>query len=291
MNIIKKLVHLVGPRSRRNYWSCSKFAEYVRRRFGANAKPGAATIEGWRDWKTTSKDNNSFVYWFTEEFLDQVQDVLYFPYDVLSAIRYYVYNRFVTQTHKLKSNLKPGQFYELETRLLHSAFDELVEFVEVEKAHMQVVFSEDEHVRYERPWYYKIYPLRLKRWRCAQAGLEYLNWETNLKVEHYDYLTQQTIVMDQPTKQALAAAETLYLYNWWKMRDTRPDPYDVAGYNELESSKSNTFDDIWFNDRTPEQKQKRSMVFEQVRLVEAQYKHEDQEMLIRLIKLMPSLWT
>lgn len=283
----------VGPRSRMNYWSCSKFADYIRLKFDNYQKPKWGTEEEWYDWKKASKLRNSFVYWFTEEALDSIQNFIYFPYDLICAIRYYFYNRFITQTHKLTSSLEPGTFHEYETRILHCVFDELVNFVEVEKAHMQVVWNDEAKNKYKRPTIYNFYPLRLKMWRCPQAGLDHLEWEMTLRDEIYNHETKETIQTDEPTRQAISAKETYELYNWWKnVRPLRQDPYDAAGLKEFEASLPPCADEERLIQRgTPEQEAQRMEIYKKVGEIEQQYTQEDQDMLIRVIKLSPALWT
>jgi hypothetical protein len=58
--------------SRANYWSCSKFANWLR----GTAKPGAATSKGWREWKNEAQRSHPVRYWIAEEGLGYVQDFL-----------------------------------------------------------------------------------------------------------------------------------------------------------------------------------------------------------------------
>lgn len=61
-------------------------------------------------------------------------------------------NRWNLRTHALTSNLKKGQWHEFDVRLLHTAFDELVNFVEVEQAWLQIVCEEDGQKKHKIPW-------------------------------------------------------------------------------------------------------------------------------------------
>lgn len=285
--MIKWIRTFVGPRSRMKYWSSSKLSKYIQKKFGNFKKPPYATMEDWADWKDDSKQAAPFVYWLTEDFFDDVQDFVYFPYDFLCAVRYYFYNRFVHKTHALTSStLERGMFHEFETRVLHCLFDDLVRFVEIEKAWMQMICHPE-----KKPWYAKFYPLRLKPIIRPEYGIEYLNWEATLKEEYWDDEKKETVYTDKPTNQALAATETLALYNWWKFdRAKRIDPYELSGYNEF------TKDDVSrgiaaFSSRNAEDRAKMSAIFAKVREIEAQYDAEDEEMLLRLIKIRKSLWT
>lgn len=237
-------------RSRGHYWSCTEFANWIRRTFGGLEKPRAATMGEWQQYHTDAKAKNAFVDWLCGRGLNGLQDILCFPFDVFNTMRIYIVNRFVDRTHLLPTRLTPGEYYDVDTKLFHAMFEALVDFIEIEKAWMEVVFNDEMWRERKYPWWHRY---RLLRWtrqrRCPEAGLAYLAWEMSLTGP------------DQ--KQADAAAEQLALYNWWKfLRPTRGDPYDIEG-----------------------------MTFEQRMKVEAQYDQEDEEMLIRLIKIRRSLWT
>ena len=159
---------------RSTYWSCSKFADWLR----GTAKPKAATEEEWDVWHKSAQVKN-MRYWLAENGLDYFQDFVSWPTDRIADLRRYINNRWISKTHAMTSNLKRGEWYEFETRLLHSAFDTLVDFVEIEQAWMQVVFCDEERKKYKVPWYRTV--LRFKSWRCPEAGLAHLQWAAALK--------------------------------------------------------------------------------------------------------------
>jgi hypothetical protein len=49
--------------SRSNYWTCSKFADWVR----GTMKPVATDGDGWKKWKDQAKKKHPFRYWVAEE--------------------------------------------------------------------------------------------------------------------------------------------------------------------------------------------------------------------------------
>lgn len=126
---------------RGNYWSNSFFANWMLRTFakGAVPKPESATLKEWKEWRKSTQTDSPIVYWFVEELLDKLQNFINYPYDKLCDARYYLYNRFIDKKHYLKTGLKPGQWYEMDTRLLHGLFTELVDFVEIENAWHHVI--------------------------------------------------------------------------------------------------------------------------------------------------------
>jgi hypothetical protein len=249
---------------RPNYWSNSKLSKYLRSKVGIES-PEALTWGEWKSWRNNYKTNNPKMYWVTEEMFDKAQNVVNFIPDTLYDIKYYLRNRFVTKTHYLKTGLKPGHWHELDTRILHGLFNELVDFVEIEKAWMFVVFDDKAFAQYNFPKSFRNRFLRWRQFRCPEAGIAHLNWESTLE--------------DSDT-QANVAKEILFLYDWWKnIRPNRPDPYEVSGYDKLDHG----FDD----NVKPEVYQ----ALEKVTEIENKYNDEDTEMLISLIKIKNSLWT
>jgi hypothetical protein len=245
------------------YWSNSKFADWLR----GTKKPFALGFKAWDDWEAAAKKKHPFRFWLAEEGLDHLQRVFTFPNATYYNIVYYINNRWITKTHALTSNLKKGDYYDLDTRIIECLFDELVNFVEVELAWHHVMWSEKETA----PWWRRVF--RFRTWRSPSHGIAHLEWESNLKYdEEWDKDTER---YGRPTPQAINAQEKLALYNWWKQRPNRPDPDEVSGWSEYCKNKDE-------NAQRP---------LDKLREIEQQYEDEDTEMLIRLIKVRKSLWT
>lgn len=253
-------------KSRTTYWSNSKLAGYIRRQFGDFTKPQRATMEDWNTWEQQNQSQHPIIYWITEIGFNFLQDIVMFPLDVWEEIRVYIRNRFIDKIHILQTKLTPGRFYEFDTRLLHGAFNSLVDFVECDLAWMQVVFTEDKGKKYGYPFWSRNRGFRFGKFRCREAGLDYLQWEMTL-INECEWLTEEEKVnhpeykCGEPSSQAERAKEVLSLYTWWTLqRPNRIDP----------------FDDGFVGDPFEEENR--------------QYE-EDNEMLIRLIKIRKSLWT
>lgn len=244
--------------TRNPHWSDTKLADWIR---GGDKKPSAETTAGWNDWRTATKAKHPIRYWIAEEGLDYVQNAIFWPIDVLHTIKYYLLNRFVTKTHALTSNLPRGQWAELDTRLLHCAFDELVNFVEVDKAWMNIVFSDADVRKKYNAGFFASGWWRLRTWRCPEAGLDHLRWETKLVCDEDAGYSTSHPDFGKPTQQAITAQELLALYFWWKVeRPNRPDPIDGQNYQAIMDA-------------------------------ERKQDEEDTAMLVSLVKLRQSLWT
>ena len=266
-----------------NYWNCTAIADCIR----GTKKPGSATMQEWKNWEKQAQQNHPIRYWIVETGFNVLQDIVCYIPEKINNIRYYLNNRFYTKTHALTSTLPRGQFYEFDTRLLHCVFDELVNFVEIEKAWMLVCWSEDKKQKYavplsRRKWYLRWFT----EWRCAEAGLEYLDWEISLVND--DWCDKTHPDYGKPTHQAITAAEIKELYIWWtEKRPARLDPYDVSGWSDLCDSNDRAF----FEEKTPEENKQIRDSLDLCSQIEKQYEDEDEEMLMRLIKIRKSLWT
>lgn len=276
---------------RANYWSCSKFADWLR----GTAKIKAGTGKEWRLWEEEAKTSHPVRYWIVEEGLDKLQNFINWPLDKLNDVRYYVNNRWITRSHALTAHprdIKPGSWCDVGNRFLPCLFNELVDFVEVETAWHHVLWDEKARERFKTPWWRKGW-LRLRVWRCPDAGIEHLIWASGLKLDEHMGVDKGSEGYGEFTRQALAAQEILALYRWWKeVYPKRPDPMDASGwtaYCNMRRNKGNKFFDM--EDKTPEEAEMCKTALDKSQEIEAAYDKEDEKMMIRLIKIRGSLWT
>ena len=150
---------------RNHYWTCSKFADWVR----GTPKGSAKTSEGWDEWTDEAKRYNPIRYWLAEEGLDYAQRIVYFIPDKIYAIKYYINNRWVTRSHSLTAHprdIKPGDWCDVGHRFLPCLFNELQDFVEVELAWWHIAWSDKEdRAKYNAPFYATGW-FRWRTWRC-----------------------------------------------------------------------------------------------------------------------------
>jgi hypothetical protein len=278
---------------RHNYWSCTKFADWVR----GTAKPGAATAEGWNDWQKTASTAHKIRYWIAEEALDRIQNFLNWPLDKLYDIKYYINNRWVTRTNALTahpSDIKPGSWRDVGNRFLPCLFNELANYVEIELAWWHVAWDREAREKFGSPWWSWGW-FRWRTWRSPEAGLANLEWQSNLVWEE-DHCAPGSPNIGKPTKQAENAKEILALYKWWKeVYPNRPDPHDVSGWTAYctearEKNSGNKFS-AFLGETDPEKAELRTNLVNRSVEIEEQYTQEDTEMLIRLIRIRDSLWT
>jgi hypothetical protein len=277
---------------RSNYWSCTKFADWLR---GTN-KLGAATSEEWDQWHTTAKMRHNFRYWVAEDALDAIQNFVNYPMDKLNDIRYYINNRWVSRSHGLTAHprdIKPGQWQDVGNRFLPCMFNELVDFVEIEQAWHHCMWSDDAKTKFDVPWWRSGW-LRWRTWRNAEAGMEYLKWASELTVGEDMGAEPGSKGFGEPTYQAKSAKEIIELYTWWtETYRNRPDPYDASGWTAAcEAQRAANGGKLSFREpKDPVLKKASDKAHKLLQKIEKAYEAEDEAMMIRLIKIRQSLWT
>jgi hypothetical protein len=256
------------------YWSCSKIANLIR----GKSKPYVLSSSKW-----------NIRCWIAETALDAIQDFIYWPFRRLYDIKYYINNRWVTKTHQLTakaSHLKRGQWVDVDNRFLPCLFDELVDFVEIEKAWLCINCDDEAKKKYSAPWWsHGIF--RWRTWRSAEAGIAHLTWESKLIYDNNSGIDPANKLYGKPMEQAKNAIEILSLYNWWKkIYSARLDPMDSTGWTDYCNNKPELL-----GETAPEDRKRVKKMLAGMRRIDATYEKEDTEMLIRLIKVRNSLWT
>jgi hypothetical protein len=277
---------------RNHYWTCSKFADWIR----GTTKGGAKTSEGWDEWETRAKSAYPVRWWLAEEGLDHLQKIVYFIPDKLYALKYYINNRFVTRTHALTAHARDiprGEWRDVGNRFLPCLFNELVDFVEVELAWWHVVWDEEARKKFKSPWYATGW-FRWRTWRNPECGIANLEWQRSLKFNEDEGFEKGDPHIGQPTPQAVKAQEILDLYTWWTTTyRNRPDPYEVSGWTAAceASRQANGGKLSWSTPKDPVLKKAQNKAHKLLQKLEADYEKEDEAMMIRLIKVRHGLWT
>ena len=172
--------------------------------------------------------------------------------------RYRIFDRY----HVVVIDTEPG-YMDPDERMLRVNFQILVDFVEIELAsfHSASLEADNEITSWSNSVKKLFRRNRRRNHRDPEGGMAYLDWEISVTNSH----------------QARAAAEKKDLYLWWTVE--RPNRFDLytdphLGWNE---NKNNS--DYLRHDYTL------------VHSCETIYEEQDQEMLIRLMKVRRSLWT
>jgi hypothetical protein len=179
------------------------------------------------------------------------------------------------------------------SRFLPCLFNELVDFVEIEQAWHHCMWSDEAKTQFNVPWYRSGW-LRWRTWRCPEAGMEYLKWASSLTVGEDMGAEPGSKGFGEPTWQAKSAKEIIELYTWWTVTyRNRPDPYDASGWTAAcEASRIANGGRLSFSgDKDPVLKKASDKAHKLLQKIEAAYEKEDEQMMIRLIKIRQSLWT
>ena len=275
---------------RNHYWTCSKFADWLR----GTPSPGALTSKDWKTWHLEAKAAHPVRYWLADDGLDYLQKFVFYIPDQLYAIKYYINNRWVTQTHALRAHprdIQPGTWCDVGNRFLPCLFNELVDFVEVELAWWHIAWGDqDERRKYNAPFWATGW-FRWRTWRCPQAGLDNLAWQ--MTCDNKDYTAEDDPDYGELTPQAHNAAEIYELYKWWTLvYPNRPEPMEVSGWSAYCDSKRKAGGSVLdILDRDSNDGVDTTAMHDKMHELEDAYEREDEAMMIRLIKIRQSLWT
>ena len=163
-----------------------------------------------------------------------------------------------------------------------------MDFVEIELAWWHIVWESSEFAKkYNAPFWSKGW-FRWRTWRCKQAGLDNLDWQRSLRWQEEE-VAEGSENLGKLTPQAEKAQEILDLYTWWTVtRPARPDPIEVSGWSAYCDRRRAADPDDWiFSDN----KEDTGPMLHQMHQLEAKYEQEDEEMMIRLIRVRHGLWT
>lgn len=272
---------------RKKYWSCTKFADWIR---GID-KPSEDTMENWKVWEKKSLDSSTIRHWIAENGLDALQDIAHWIPDKIYSVKYYINNRWVTKTNALTAHsrdIKPGVWSDVGNRFLPCLFNELVNFIEIEKACHNVAMDRAAREKYNAPFYSHGW-FRWRTWRNSEAGVDHLRWESELT--NAEFLPEDQQHLAELTHQAHMAREILVLYHWWTVvYRNRPDPHDAGGWTDY-CSRMESANLSFANVTDAETIKIRDDALSMTREIEEAYEKEDTEMLKRLIDIRQSLWT
>ena len=275
------------------HYSSSKVFYWIREKIFKIEKPSSLGLGQWKKWDDDLKKSRPFAFFMTETLPDWLEWIPSHSVDYINNIRYYVSNR-VNASHRLDSSLTKGKYHEFSNRMLYSAFDSFIDFIETEEASMHIAFkNKEERKKYKVPFWRRYWFLRWgKAWRCEEAAVDHLKWEMTLDKE--DPNDPHWVAS---TYQAVSAREKMALYTWWKhIRPARGEAWVASGFQAFWDKMDAKYGDNWLGLGSPgkltaaEHRMYRKLQEENDEL-EQRWEDEDTEMLVRLVKIRQSLWT
>jgi hypothetical protein len=253
----------------------------VYRRFSSWMKydpPGSMTTKGWRLFENEYKEKAPIRYWFMHDLKYGCMMPFKWKYEkVHDWIRYRTYDRY----HIVDTGLEPG-YHDVTNQMLHVNFNLLKEFVECEQAWSRYLWSGE----YEETasWLEKHMPFyrRFVPFRRPDLGIAHFEWAATLD-------DPSLPPHERCDHQAVAAREILALYKWWVIDRPARKEIEYTSYDHQGMGMLGCFDDDF--DETAEDYQAHRASMDAASKQEEDWEKEDEEMLIRLIKIRKSLWT
>lgn len=214
--------------------------------------PYALTWEEWREFDKEFKKNAPVRFFIKNIILVRIKQIKRrYIDDSINWVRYRTTRRF----HIINTGLKPG-YYDKDHIMLHGNFSILKNYVEVECAAMH---------NWDKPV------------KEANDGVKHLEWEISLG--------------EESPRQSESAKEILTLYKWWT--EIRPNRERVKLPIKAEEALSKRkWTDTFFDtmERVEKDDEYKNYIKESHEQTDA-WNQEDDDMLIRLIKIRKNLWT
>ena len=251
------------------YLGDSDWVNALRKRFGID-KPQYAQMGEWDEINARIRREHPVGWFLTETLPDCIEAVYNFITSPYYKTRYYIRNRFFRKTHQLRTDCPVGQYWDTDERILTAMANAIIDYVEIELAFKHMWCGSDE-----------LEKARWKKGRCPELGLKYLEWEMDLDNPHLEENHRADF-------QAVAAREIKKVYDWAKTRNARPDPMELSGWSEYCAKYAGT---MWKEAVSPEQQAESDLALAKLRDIEEKYHQEDENMLIRIVKVRRNLWT
>jgi len=222
--------------------------------------------------------------------------------DIERFIAYRTYDRY----NSIKIPTLSPNYYDKDTILLHGMFALLVDFIEVELASRQ--YACELHDNKNKNFLGKLkyrFCNSLPKNRKAELGLKYVDFYRNY-TEECEYADAEDLKKyENKTRQF--GNELFELYKWWTVKyPNRKDPMELSGWSDfcdLYRDKMHKFKEVrpelcygmplyeMYDELTPEQKEQEKQLLDSCWKIEEEQHQEDEDMLIRLIKIRRNLWT
>lgn len=238
--------------------------------------PAYGTIDEWNDFDKLFKQRAPYRYFVCNTF---PKKCIWPVTRRIERMRDWVRYRIV-RYHVLHTGLEAG-YYDKDTLMLNANFNLLKDFVEIEKGWMEHICHDAELDIHPVLQYIPYYTRAT--FRSRELGEKYLEWEMTLNDPERG--------ADINEEQARVAKEISELYRWWI--DARPNRVEL----EFEYSDADEDEGIFhrlsekYKEEHPAETKAFAEYCEASTAQEEAWAKEDEEMLIRLIKVRKHLWT
>lgn len=258
----------------------NKIAKHINRfkQWMNYSPPGALTTTGWRLFEAEFRKKAPIRYWIKKNIRIRISSRIRRR---IKDTKYWIAHRTYDKYHVVDTGLAPG-YYGCDKRMLHSSFNILKDFVEIELASSSYYWSDEYKnaslLEKYLPFYYIFKPFRR-----PDLGVKNLMWAATLDDPSLPPHEQSPI-------QAKNAREILILYKWWTKERPARQLLEIPGYsNQGLDSLMPALDDDFDNSAKDYQLHKKIM--KKNTALEKQWEIEDTRMLVRLVKIREGLWT
>jgi hypothetical protein len=240
--------------------------------------PGAMSSKGWRLFEKEFREVAPVRHWIMKDFRRGFIYPIKWKYE---AIKDWVRYRTTARYHVVDTGLAPG-YRDTVSLMLHVNFNMLKEFVEVEQARSRYYWSDE--YRNTASWCEKYMPFYriFFPFRRPDLGIDHFEWAATLD-------DPALPPHERSEQQAQDAREILVLYKWWAQERPARKEIEYADYDDQGFGILGSLDDDFDKEAEDYKKHKESMNARSIQ--EEEWEKEDQDMLIRLIKIRKSLWT
>ena len=238
--------------------------------------PGSMTSKGWRLFKREFKEKAPIRFWIKNDFRYKVTLPIRRKCEsIRDWLRYRTYDRY----HVVDTGLPPA-YYDAETQMINASFNILKDFVEVELAWNTYMWSEE---RKNASFWEKHLPFYrfFKPFRSREFGLKNLNWAATLDDPNLP-------LHERCDHQAISAREIKELYLWWVDKVPERKEREIPLFNDQGLGILGSLDSDFDANAKDYCEFKKAM--EENDKLNKQWKEEDTEMFIRLVKIREHLW-
>ena len=239
--------------------------------------PGALTTEAWHLFDLEFKEKAPVRYFFHKQLPRTYRPFIRKFDKAVWWLRYRTFDKY----HIVKTELTPG-YYEIETLMLHSNFNMLKDYVEIQLASIQYLFSED---REKNNWKEKFIPFyNFFRKYDQSYGIKALEFKMSLADPSLPPHARDD-------NEAAFGKEVYELYNWWV--NVRPNRHlqkiPLPEYSDQNLGSMSIFHPAF--DRNADDYVAFKDAYDTNGNMQNFWDTEDDIMLERLIKIRRRLWT
>lgn len=234
--------------------------------------PGSMTSHGWKLFDEEFERKAPIRFWIRKKL---VRGLGWGIKRKFRRVVEYFRDRVIFKYHYIPTGHPPG-FMSDGDRMINANFKLLVDYVEKTLARISYFSKNDKNFKQRFiPFYLDLFPIVNK-----DLGMQHLEWETTLD-------DPSLPPHERSERQARTAREIIELYNWWSLVRPARSMSELPGYSD-QGLGFMAVTNVSFNHNAPDYVEHTRLRKINEKLTE-DWKNEDTEMLIRLVKIRDEL--